>query len=61
MPEKGGEAIEQEVFKFEGAGGVGLAMYNTDEVSLHHKLSMKDIQCCFNNSFSKSCIMINVL
>ena len=32
MPGKGGEPVEQEVFKFEGAGGVGLAMYNTDEV-----------------------------
>lgn len=31
VPEKGGEPVEQEVFKFEGAGGVGLAMYNTDE------------------------------
>lgn len=31
VPERGGEPIEQEVFKFEGAGGVGLAMYNTDE------------------------------
>eukprot|EP00250_Pteridium_aquilinum_P005472 c15556_g1_i1 orf=85-1512(-) len=31
VPENGGAPIEQEVFKFEGAGGVGLAMYNTDE------------------------------
>ncbi|KAI5076670.1 hypothetical protein GOP47_0008735 [Adiantum capillus-veneris] len=31
VSEKGGEPIEQEVFNFTGAGGVGLAMYNTDE------------------------------
>ncbi|MCO5576310.1 hypothetical protein L7F22_030119 [Adiantum nelumboides] len=28
---EGGEPVEQEVFNFNGAGGVGLAMYNTDE------------------------------
>ncbi|MCO5579090.1 hypothetical protein L7F22_032942 [Adiantum nelumboides] len=28
---EGGEPVEQEVFNFDGAGGVGLAMYNTDE------------------------------
>lgn len=31
VPDEGGEAVEQEVFRFEGAGGIGLAMYNTDE------------------------------
>lgn len=31
VPENGGESKEQEVFNFTGAGGVGLAMYNTDE------------------------------
>lgn len=33
MPSKG-EAEEFEVFDFEGAGGVALSMYNTDEVIL---------------------------
>ncbi|MCO5561933.1 hypothetical protein L7F22_015559 [Adiantum nelumboides] len=31
VPE-GGKPIEQEVFDFNGAGGVGVAMYNTDEL-----------------------------
>ncbi|MCO5582544.1 hypothetical protein L7F22_036441 [Adiantum nelumboides] len=31
VPSKGGEAEEMEVFDFQGAGGVALSMYNTDE------------------------------
>lgn len=43
--EKDGEMVEQEVFKFEGAGGVGLAMYNTDE----------SIQAFAQSSMSMAC------
>jgi hypothetical protein len=32
VPEKGGETQEFEVYDFKGAGGVGITMYNTDEV-----------------------------
>ena len=32
VPSKDGETEELEVFNFEGAGGVALSMYNTDEV-----------------------------
>ncbi|MGC6532913.1 MAG: NADP-dependent isocitrate dehydrogenase [Flavobacteriales bacterium] len=31
IPEDGSEATEWEVFEFEGAGGVAMSMYNTDE------------------------------
>ena len=31
VPEDGGEATEWEVYNFEGAGGVAMSMYNTDE------------------------------
>lgn len=31
VPENGGDTTEWEVSQFQGAGGVGLAMYNTDE------------------------------
>ena len=31
IPEDGSEATEWEVFNFEGAGGVAMSMYNTDE------------------------------
>jgi isocitrate dehydrogenase len=34
MIEGNEEQVELEVFNFTGAGGVGLAMYNTDEVLL---------------------------
>lgn len=32
VPSQGGETEEMEVFDFQGAGGVALSMYNTDEV-----------------------------
>jgi isocitrate dehydrogenase len=32
VPSKDGETEEFDVFNFEGAGGVALSMYNTDEV-----------------------------
>lgn len=32
FPEGKEEQVELEVFKFTGAGGVALSMYNTDEV-----------------------------
>jgi isocitrate dehydrogenase len=32
VPDRGGEPQELDVYHFEGAGGVGLSMYNTDEV-----------------------------
>ncbi|KAI4389355.1 hypothetical protein MLD38_001587 [Melastoma candidum] len=31
VPEGGGEKVEYDVYHFKGSGGVGLAMYNTDE------------------------------
>lgn len=34
VPEGEGETIDLEVYKFTGAGGVALSMYNTDEVCL---------------------------
>lgn len=33
-PKDGGEPMKFNVFDFEGTGGVALAMYNTDKVSL---------------------------
>lgn len=32
VPENGGETQDLTVYDFEGAGGVALTMYNTDEV-----------------------------
>ena len=31
-PDNGGEAEELDVYHYNGAGGVGLSMFNTDEV-----------------------------
>lgn len=47
VPEDGGEATEWEVYNFEGAGGVAMSMYNTDE-------SIYGFACsCMNQALSK--------
>lgn len=33
VPDNGGETVDLEVYHYDGAGGVALSMYNTDEVS----------------------------
>ena len=47
VPEDGGEATEWEVYNFEGAGGVAMSMYNTDESIYGFARS------CMNQSLSK--------
>ncbi|CAN1123011.1 Isocitrate dehydrogenase [NADP] [Linum perenne] len=44
VPEGDGEAQEIEVYNFTGAGGVSLAMYNTDEGKLFTYYSMQSIR-----------------
>jgi NADP-dependent isocitrate dehydrogenase len=39
---KGGEPKRLEVFEFKNGGGVGLAMYNTDEVLFRFRLLFRD-------------------
>ena len=52
MPEGQDEKTELEVYNFTGAGGVALAMYNTDEVQL----------CKFSNDcHALKCRKINFL
>ena len=47
VPEDGGEATEWEVYNFEGAGGVAMSMYNTDESIYGFARS------CMNQALSK--------
>ena len=47
VPEDGSEPIEWEVFNFEGAGGVAMSMYNTDESIYGFARS------CMNQALSK--------
>lgn len=47
VPEDGGEATEWEVYNYEGAGGVAMSMYNTDESIYGFARS------CMNQSLSK--------
>ena len=47
IPEDGGEAKEWEVYNFEGAGGVAMSMYNTDESIYGFARS------CMNQALSK--------
>ena len=35
VPDNGGDTVDLEVYHYDGAGGVALSMYNTDEVSNH--------------------------
>ena len=47
VPEDGGEATKWEVYNFEGAGGVAMSMYNTDESIYGFARS------CMNQALSK--------
>ena len=42
-PDDGSDAMQYTVFQFENSGGVALAMYNTDEVFIHHTYQKDDI------------------